>query len=140
MYSSRAAADSRGGGWHHEAMTSRLGLVLDCRDPQSLAAFWSQALGYANVGAAGSYLLLMPPEGEIGPQLLLQRVPEPKAGKNRMHLDLHTPDIESEAARLLELGATRVREESLAEHGTNWILMQDPEGNEFCVCDAGSGG
>jgi hypothetical protein len=37
---------------------------------------------------------------------------------------------------LLDLGATRVREESLAEHGSNWILMQDPEGNEFCVCDA----
>ena len=121
-------------------MTSRLGLVLDCRDPETLATFWSQALGYQSIGAAGSYFLLLPPEGEAGPQLLLQRVPEPKAGKNRMHFDLHTPDIESEAERLLGLGATRAREAPRSEHGSSWILMQDPEGNEFCVCDAAAGG
>jgi predicted enzyme related to lactoylglutathione lyase len=119
-------------------MTSHLGLVLDCSDPEALAPFWAAALGYSVIGAAGSYVLLLPGEGGGGPQLLLQRVPEPKQGKNRMHFDIHTADIEAEASRLGELGATRVRAETLCEHGTNWILMEDPQGNEFCVCDSGA--
>jgi predicted enzyme related to lactoylglutathione lyase len=119
-------------------MTSDLGLVLDCRDPEPLAAFWAEALGYQRIGAAGNYFLLLPPQGQAGPRLLLQQVPEPKSGKNRMHLDIHTPDIEAEANRLIGLGATRKQEKTLSEHGTTWILMHDPEGNEFCVCDAGA--
>lgn len=115
----------------------RLGLVLDCRDPEALAGFWADALGYQPIGAADNYFLLLPPDGQAGPQLLLQRVPEPKAGKNRMHFDIHTPDIEAEATRLAGIGATRLREEPLSEHGSAWVLMEDPEGNEFCVCDAG---
>ena len=51
-----------------------------------------------------------------------------------MHLDVHAADIEAEAARLVGLGATRTREAPFAEAGTSWILMADPEGNEFCVC------
>jgi predicted enzyme related to lactoylglutathione lyase len=54
-----------------------------------------------------------------------------------MHLDIEVPDIETEAARLVGLGATRVSDSTLSEHGTTWVLMADPEGNEFCVCDAG---
>ena len=119
-------------------MTAHLGLVLDCRDPEPLAAFWAEALGYQRVGSAGNYFLLLPPQGQAGPQLLLQQVPEPKSGKNRMHFDIHTPDIEAEASRLLSLGAVRVQPEALSEHGNNWVLLQDPEGNEFCVCDGGS--
>jgi predicted enzyme related to lactoylglutathione lyase len=118
-------------------MTSSLGLVLDCRQPETLANFWADALGYQRIGAAGNYFLLLPPEGHAGPQLLLQQVPESKSGKNRMHFDLHTPDIEAEATRLVGLGATRLQDEILSEHGNAWVLMQDPEGNEFCVCDAG---
>ena len=79
------------------------------------------------------------PNGRPGPKLLLQQVEEPKAGKNRMHVDIEVPDIHTEAARLVELGAVRVREAPLSEHGTTWILMTDPEGNEFCVCDSGAG-
>jgi predicted enzyme related to lactoylglutathione lyase len=118
-------------------MPATIGLVLDCADPARLAAFWSEALGYVSVGEAGTYFLLLPPDGEAGPQLLLQRVPEPKTAKNRMHLDIHTPDIEAEASRLGTLGAKRVQAEAVCEHGSNWVLMEDPEGNEFCVCDAG---
>ena len=55
-----------------------------------------------------------------------------------MHLDIETPDIETEATRLETLGARRVSDDHLHEHGTTWILMTDPEGNEFCVCDAGA--
>ncbi len=120
-------------------MTAQIGLVLDCRDPQALSSFWADALGYVEVGPAGSYVLLVDPEG-VRPKLLLQGVPEDKAGKNRMHLDIDAVDIEAEAARLEALGAHRVAAEPLHEHGTNWILLSDPEGNEFCVCDGGAGG
>jgi len=111
--------------------------VLDCTDPEPLAHFWSEALGYTNVGSAGSYVALYPRQGN-GPKLLLQRVTEPKTSKNRMHLDIEVPDIEREAQRLLDLGAQRVSENTCSEHGSTWILMADPEGNEFCICDNGS--
>jgi Glyoxalase-like domain len=115
-----------------------IGLVLDCANPQRLAEFWAPALGYVNLGVVGSYALLLP-DGRSGPKLLLQRVPEPKVTKNRMHLDIDASDIESEATRLEGLGARRVQAEQVHEHGTAWILMTDPEGNEFCVCDGGAG-
>ncbi|MBK5330460.1 MAG: hypothetical protein JJD93_00715, partial [Ilumatobacteraceae bacterium] len=113
------------------------GLVLDCADPERLAEFWAEALGYANVGSAGVYVALYPREGN-GPKLLLQRVTEPKATKNRMHLDIEVPDIDVEADRLSGLGAQRVSDDTCSEHGSTWILMADPEGNEFCICDNGS--
>jgi predicted enzyme related to lactoylglutathione lyase len=120
-------------------MLHPIGLVLDCHDPQGLAAFWSEALGYVNLGEAGSYVLLVDGEGR-GPKLLLQAVPEAKAGKNRMHLDIDVVDIGAEAARLEALGARRVAADAMHEHDSNWILMADPEGNEFCVCDGGVSG
>ena len=116
--------------------TPSIGLVLDCSDPERLAKFWALALGYVTLGTFGSYVALFP-NGRPGPKLLLQRVDEPKSVKNRMHFDIEVPDIHAEAARLVALGATRVSEQPLTEHGTSWLLMMDPEGNEFCVCDAG---
>lgn len=115
-----------------------LGLVLDCADPEGLAPFWAEALGYEIAGGAGAYVLLLPKEPGA-PQLLLQRVPEAKATKNRMHLDIHVADIDAEAARLERLGATRVSSSAFDEHGTQWHLMADPEGNELCVCTGGAG-
>ena len=120
-------------------MTAKLGLVLDCADPDRLAEFWSAAIGYTTLGGAGSYVMLVDEAGQQ-PKLLLQRVSEPKVGKNRMHLDIETPDIEAEATRLVALGATRISATTMSEHGTTWILMADPEANEFCVCDAGHPG
>jgi predicted enzyme related to lactoylglutathione lyase len=114
----------------------RFGLVLDCADPEQLARFWGPALGYVNVGTAGAYVVLYP-DGRSGPRLLLQRVEEAKAVKNRMHLDIEAADIEAEADRLVALGAARVGDGPCSEHGSSWIVMADPEGNEFCVCDAG---
>ena len=119
------------------ATDPRIGLVLDCAEPEALARFWAPALGYTNVGSAGNYVMLLPAEGG-GPQLLLQQVPEPKAAKNRMHFDIHVVDIEAEAVRLAALGARRVAPDPLEEHGSHWVLMADPEGNEFCICDSGS--
>jgi len=113
---------------------ARFGLVLDCADPQRLARFWAAALDYVNVGAAGAYVALYP-RRRPGPKLLLQRVDEPKRSKNRMHIDLETTDINTEADRLTALGAQRLGDRPCTEHGSTWILMTDPEGNEFCICD-----
>jgi predicted enzyme related to lactoylglutathione lyase len=123
----------------HDGVVTRIGLVLDCGDPEALASFWAAALGYERIGAAGQYVLLLPTEPGT-PKLLLQRVPEAKIAKNRMHLDIETSDIDAEAARLEALGARRLVAQPLAEHGTRWHLMADPEGNEFCVCDGGNPG
>jgi predicted enzyme related to lactoylglutathione lyase len=118
---------------------AKLGLVLDCADPDSLAEFWSAAIGYTTLGGAGSYVLLVDEAGQQ-PKLLLQRVDEPKVGKNRMHFDIETPNVDDEVARLEALGAQRRGSEAIEEHGTRWVVMADPEGNEFCVCNAGAGG
>jgi predicted enzyme related to lactoylglutathione lyase len=117
-------------------MAATLGLVLDCADPDKLAEFWSAAIGYTTLGGAGSYLLLVDESGQQ-PKLLLQRVGEPKSGKNRMHFDIETPLVDDEVARLEALGATRA-EDPRVEHGARWVVMADPEGNEFCVCNAGA--
>lgn len=114
----------------------RFGLVLDCADPDRLAPFWSAALDYVVAGAAGAYVALSPRAGN-GPKLLLQRVTEPRSGKNRMHLDIDADDIRAEAARLQALGGSIVGTEPCHEHGNTWLVMADPEGNEFCVCDGG---
>ena len=120
-------------------MAAKLGLVLDCADPDRLAAFWSKAIGYTILGGAGSYVLLVDEAGQQ-PKLLLQRVSEPKTGKNRMHFDIETPAVDDEVSRLEALGAVRVGEEPVEEHGNRWVVMSDPEGNEFCVCNAGESG
>jgi predicted enzyme related to lactoylglutathione lyase len=112
-------------------MTS-IGIVLDCADPEALTSFWAGALGWEHAGSAGPYAMLAAPDGQK--LLLLQQVAEPKAGKNRMHLDLHVADIEAEASRLEGLGARRLADVQ-QELGSTWIVMADPEGNEFCVCD-----
>ncbi len=106
-------------------------IVLDCADPEKLAAFWSKALDYEIAGFAEQWGMLKGPrDGDI---LLLQRVPEPKSGKNRMHLDITTPDIEAKAKELEVIGAVRLTE-VMEQFNSRWITMADPEGNEFCVC------
>lgn len=111
-------------------------LVLDCRDPDTLARFWAAALSYAVVDSSGPYRSLEPlGEDDSGPTLVLQAVTEPKVGKNRLHLDLYVPDIGAETARLEELGARRLTDEVVDEDGERWIVLVDPEGNEFCVCE-----
>jgi predicted enzyme related to lactoylglutathione lyase len=115
----------------------QIGLVLDSRDPETLAPFWAAALGYVVVGAVDNYVMLVP-DGREGPKLLLQRVPEHKGAKNRMHLDIEVVDIEYLAEKLEALGGTRLEADAHSEHGMRWIVMADPEGNEFCVCDAAS--
>ena len=122
-----------------EPTTARIELVLDCADPDRMVAFWTAALGYRHEATAANYRSLVPVGGE-GPKLILQGVDEPRTVKNRMHFDILAPDIEAQAARLVALGAVRARRDQVEEHGTRWIVMADPEGNEFCVCRGGPDG
>jgi predicted enzyme related to lactoylglutathione lyase len=109
---------------------------IDCADLERMIAFYTEALGYEHYGTAGDqYASIVPAGGGAGPKLVFQRVPEPKVAKNRMHLDLVVDDIEAEARRWIELGATRVSAEPVQEFGLSWIVMHDPEGNEICLCD-----
>ena len=109
--------------------------TLDCADPERLAPFWAQALHYRASPYHPPYIALSDPTGK-SPEFVLQKVPEPKRGKNRMHLDLFLGEIEAEARRMESLGARRLsREPILGPTGDRWIVMADPEGNEFCVCE-----
>ena len=110
-----------------------LAVVLDCFDLDRAAAFWCGVLGYrAEPSSPGRYQQLLPADGN-GVELLLQRVAESKVTKNRMHLDLRVPDLESETARVLALGARRVTTDPIEEYGWTWHVLADPDGNEFCV-------
>jgi predicted enzyme related to lactoylglutathione lyase len=111
-------------------MADSLVLTLDCLDLDVQTAFWSAALGYRVEGDIAQYRALVHPAGSQ-PKLLLQRVDEAKTAKNRLHLDLHVADADAEAQRLEAVGGTRVGR--VDEFGIHWIVMHDPEGNEFCL-------
>jgi predicted enzyme related to lactoylglutathione lyase len=114
-----------------------LTVVLDCTDPESLAEFWSAAIGYEEVAREGAYIGLRAREpGRSRPTLVLQRVPEPKQGKNRMHLDVFADDFEADRARLLGLGATTLVPPHVEPDGTMLTVLADPEGNELCLLAA----
>lgn len=112
-------------------------VTFDCAEPERVARFWSEVLGYEHRGGA-----CVDPSGK-GPRLLFLRVPEGKVVKNRVHLDVRVGTglvgdervavLESECARLVTLGAARVR--LLRADGVNesCLVMQDVEGNEFCL-------
>lgn len=111
---------------------AKVELVLDCAEPKSLARFWRETLDYRDYYTDSTLAVLVPKEGIASP-LLIQGVPEPKAGKNRMHIDIVVDDIEAEVHRLQELGARRTDEGVQSFGGTRWVRMSDPEQNEFCV-------
>ena len=112
----------------------RLIFVLDCADPRALASFWTTALGYRSTGDGDPYVVLVPKRGrDAWPEILLQRVPEPKIVKNRMHLDFRVDDLDAEVERVVALGAIRLTDEPFDEDGYRWHILADPEGNEFCV-------
>ena len=109
----------------------RLIFVLDCVDADVLADFWSAALGFGRTAFSGQYVRLTDPAGRW-PDLLLQQVPEPRLGKNRMHLDIHAIDAAAEVARLTALGAS-VIDPAHDDEGYLTTILADPQGNEFCV-------
>ena len=110
-------------------------LCIDSTDPARLATFWQSALGWRRTFEQDDEIALEPPAGSpedgVAPDLLFLRVPENKAGKNRLHLDLRPKDQAAEVTRLEGLGATRADVGQKEDVG--WVVMADPDGNEFCV-------
>ena len=110
-------------------------LAIDCHDHDMLGRFWAQVLGYKvserSDGPEHHYVELTGPKG-AGPTLLLIRTPDVKETKNRLHIDVNATDRNQadEVERILALGATRT---DIGQGDVPWVVLADPEGNEFCV-------
>jgi hypothetical protein len=127
-------------------MVREFQVTFDCAQPEALARFWCEVLGYVlppgPPDPQGSAAACVDPTG-VRPRLLFLRVPEGKVVKNRVHLDIRVGTglkgearvaaLESECARLTGLGAVRVRLLLADEHNESCLVMQDIEGNEFCL-------
>ena len=112
----------------------RIGITIDCPDPEELAAFWERFLGYVRrpTGSPGPYVTIeRPPDAEGPPHLTFQRVPEPKASKTRMHLDLFVEHAHPMIDEMIAAGASLLSTTEAGEWTTR--VLQDPAGNEFCV-------
>jgi catechol 2,3-dioxygenase-like lactoylglutathione lyase family enzyme len=109
-------------------------LCIDTTDPARLGGFWQAVLGWRRTDDDDGEVVLEPPAGSpedgVVPDLLFLRVPEEKSGKNRLHLDLRPLDQAAEVARLEALGARRV---DIGQGEVSWVVLADPDGNEFCV-------
>jgi catechol 2,3-dioxygenase-like lactoylglutathione lyase family enzyme len=135
-------------------------VTFDCADPERVARFWCEVLGYVvpdppeGFGSWAEFNASLPPEHQdsafacvdptgAGPRLFFQRVPEGKVVKNRVHLDVRVgtglvgaervATLEAECARLVALGATRLHLLEADEVNEACLVMQDVEGNEFCL-------
>ncbi|GAA3226610.1 VOC family protein [Nonomuraea helvata] len=111
--------------------SSILCVTIDCTAPARLADFWSQALGYKARRDLPNGAHLIAEDEQTMPWLAFTPVAETKATKNRLHLDLRPDDQEAEVARLVALGATRAEVGQSVD--ASWVVLADPEGNEFCV-------
>jgi hypothetical protein len=103
--------------------------IVDSRDPVALGRWWQEALGWIVVNDAPDEFEIRPTADRL-PGLLFASVSEPKSEKNRLHLDFRPDDRDAEVERLLQLGATRA---DVGQGEQQWIVLADPEGNEFCV-------
>jgi hypothetical protein len=103
--------------------------VVDSRDPEGLGRWWVDALGWVVVNDDPDEFEIRSTPDRL-PGLLFVRVPELKSSKNRLHLDFRPDDRDAEVTRLLALGATEV---DVGQSDSSWVVLADPEGNEFCV-------
>jgi hypothetical protein len=108
-------------------------VVIDCNDFEAMVAFWSAALGYVPRDEPEEDWAILRDPDDASVQVALQKVPEPRIGKNRLHLDLYTSDPDGEIDRLLSLGARRYHREP--EPGEDFVTLEDPEHNLFDVID-----
>ena len=113
-------------------------LTVDAHDPRTLAEFWAEVLGWtvSEDGDDSGWWI----EREIGdpnksgfPDILFLKVPDSKVVKNRLHLDLRPDDQDAEVARLEKIGAKKIEIGQSKDPGATWVVMADPEGNEFCI-------
>jgi predicted enzyme related to lactoylglutathione lyase len=109
-------------------------LVIDADDPARLARWWAEALGYQIIHEKPDEVEIRRTPDEL-PGLIFVPVPEPKAAKNRLHIDLRPEDQEAEVERLVNMGARHV---DIGQRHVGWVVLADPEGNEFCVLNARS--
>ena len=116
------------------ALASLRYVIIDASDTEAEAAFWATVLGVEVADRFGDGYVILAPSHEGAPRLTFQPVPEAKIVKNRLHLDLRVPDIETTTVELEKLGASRLSD-ILEEEGYRWRVMRDPEGNEFCIAD-----
>ena len=107
-------------------------ITIDAAEPKTLGSWWRAALGWVVVDD-GDDVFEIRPSAEQLPGLLFLRSPEAKRHKNRLHLDLRPDDQAAEVGRLLALGATSV---DIGQGRVPWVVLADPEGNEFCVLGA----
>jgi hypothetical protein len=106
-------------------------LIVDCKDPHLVGGFWQQVLGWEISERADDYLELTNPEHPY-PTLLFGQVPDQKIVKNRLHIDVSPRELsqEEEVERIIGLGARRI---DIGQGDTPWVVLGDPEGNEFCI-------
>src|SRR3954467_4349103 len=113
-------------------------ICINTTDPRGLASFWEQALGWRRTYDDPDEVVLEPPAGSpedgVSPDILFLRVPESKSVKNRLHIDLRPEDQAAEIKRLEKLGARRV--DIGQSDNVTWVVLADPDGNEFCVLRA----
>ena len=105
-------------------------VTIDARDPQSLARWWAEALAYDVVEEEPDEIAVCPPGGAAGTTLLFVDSADAKTVKNRLHIDLNPDDQRAEVERLMALGARRA---DIGQGDVPWVVLADPEGNEFCV-------
>jgi predicted enzyme related to lactoylglutathione lyase len=106
---------------------------FDAADAQAVASFWAETLGRNLAPGASAANAAVEADPAIpGSRISFHQVPEGKTVKNRMHIDLITPDLDAEVERLAGLGATKLNEIN-AGNGRHWVTLADPEGNEFDV-------
>lgn len=117
----REAGTSTAVRWYH--------LTIDAEDPARLARFWAAVLGWQVLYEEGDEAVIGTGPGDY-PGICFIAVPEPKAAKNRLHVDLDPDDRDFEVERLIALGARRVE---VGQGEVTWVVLADPEGNEFCV-------
>ena len=108
-------------------------LCLDCRDPELVAQFWADVLGYQITDRDETGVAISPPAGTPSPiDLLFAYSDDPKTAKLRLHIDVNATDRDQaeELARLEELGAKHI---DIGQGSQSWFVLADPEGNEFCL-------
>ena len=114
------------------APVARVGaIMIDCHDPNALAAFWGELTGTEPEFVYPKYVFMTKLPGNHV-RLAFQKVPESKSVKNRVHLDLGYKDPEAFIEKVVELGGAVAETHQMSE-GSAWTVLMDPEGNEFCI-------
>ncbi|MHA7270595.1 VOC family protein [Arthrobacter sp. HLT1-20] len=104
-------------------------IVINTNDPAGLAEFWTAFLETEVSFSDSGFTWLRAEQGQ--PRLAFQEVTEPTTGRRRLHLDFTADDVDAETARALSLGATHVEEHAISDF--SWVVLADPDGNEFCI-------